>query len=111
MTIPDTLPASSPTPGGTADHLWIPPKIEAELRADQQKLQAEGWLPSRQQLQIYYDTFRRRFGPEALRGLDGLALLEQMHAHGNRDSLVYWLEFKNDEDFPEIFGSSVGEAR
>jgi 5-methylcytosine-specific restriction enzyme B len=31
-----------------------------------------------------------------------------MHAHGNRDSLVIWLEFKNDEEFPAIFGSIAG---
>ena len=31
-----------------------------------------------------------------------------MHAHGNKDSLVYWLEFKNDEEFPARFGSISG---
>ncbi len=31
-----------------------------------------------------------------------------MHDHGNRDSLVYWLEFKDDEEFPAIFGSIAG---
>jgi 5-methylcytosine-specific restriction enzyme B len=28
-----------------------------------------------------------------------------MHTHGNKESLVYWLEFKNDEEFP---GSRLG---
>jgi len=31
-----------------------------------------------------------------------------MHDHGNRDSLVYWLEFKDDEEFPASFGSIAG---
>jgi 5-methylcytosine-specific restriction protein B len=33
-----------------------------------------------------------------------------MHSHNrtNRNSLVYWLEFKNDEEFPFIFGSISG---
>jgi hypothetical protein len=32
-----------------------------------------------------------------------------MHAHGNRESLVYWLEFKNDDEFPgQMFGSIAG---
>ena len=32
-----------------------------------------------------------------------------MHAHGNKESLVYWLEFKNDEEFPgPSFGSIAG---
>jgi 5-methylcytosine-specific restriction enzyme B len=43
-----------------------------------------------------------------LRQLDGEELLNTMHAHGNRDSLVYWLEFKDDEEFPGIFGSIAG---
>jgi hypothetical protein len=35
-------------------------------------------------------------------------LLETMHDHGNRDSLVYWLELKNDDEMPAIFGSIAG---
>ncbi len=31
-----------------------------------------------------------------------------MHSHGNKDSLVYWLEFKDDEEFPGRFGSIAG---
>lgn len=59
-------------------------------------------------MERYYDNFRRNFGPEVLRSLDGEALLNRMHAHGNRDSLVYWLEFKDDDEFPAIFGSIAG---
>ena len=83
-------------------------KVLQELRDTQAKLNAEGKLPSRTQLAAYYDTFRRRFGPERLASLDGEALLETMHAHGNRDSLVYWLEFKDDEESPAMFGSIAG---
>lgn len=72
------------------------------------ELQVEGKLPSRAQLATYRETFRRRFGPEALRDLDGERLLETMHAHTTQDSLVYWLEFKNDEEFPDVFGSIAG---
>jgi 5-methylcytosine-specific restriction protein B len=86
------------------------PRIEADLRQIQDSLAADGTLISRPQLQRYYDTFRREFGPEVLRSLDGQQLLERMHAHGNRDSLVYWLEFKDDDVFPSIsaFGSIAG---
>jgi len=45
-------------------------------------------------LQAYYDAFRREFGHEVLRSLDGQELLERMYAHCNHDSLVHWLEFK-----------------
>jgi len=34
------------------------------------------------------------------------ALLNTMHAHGNHDSLLYWLEFKNNEEFPDIFAET-----
>lgn len=84
------------------------PRIEADLRNLDDTLSADGTLPTPARLQTYYDTFRRAFGPEVLRSLDGRELLERMHAHGSRDSLVYWLEFKGDEEFPAIFGSIAG---
>jgi 5-methylcytosine-specific restriction enzyme B len=66
--------------------------------------------PKRNQanVQRYLETFRRRFGPDVLRSMNGSELLELMHDHGNRGSLVYWLEFKDDEEFPAIFGSIAG---
>jgi len=73
------------------------------------KLRAQGRILSQVQLDKYYQAFRERFSPKVLQALDGEALLEFMHAHGNQDSLVYWLEFKNDEQFPSIrFGSIAG---
>lgn len=84
------------------------PRLEADLRQLHSKLNASGALAPQEKLQEYYDTFRRKFGPEVLRSLDDLELLERMHAHGNRDSLVYWLEFKDDEEFPGLFGSISG---
>ena len=65
-------------------------------------------LPSRR-LEECYSLFRNRFGPDALRQLDGEQLLDTMHTYG-RDSLVYWLEFKNDEEFPGKFGSIAGNS-
>lgn len=56
-----------------------------------------------------YALFRERFGPERLKSLDGELLLNTMHAHGSQDSLVYWLEFKSDAEFPtRKFGSIAG---
>src|SRR3954454_16696105 len=72
------------------------------------QMNAEGKLLSRPQWEQYYATFRGRFGPDKLAGLDGEVLLETMHATANRDSLVYWLEFKNDDEFPARFGSIAG---
>lgn len=72
-------------------------RVVERLRATQERLDAEGQLRFGTQLAAYYDTFRRRFGPEQLSGLDGEVLLETIHDHDTRDSLVYWLEFKNDD--------------
>jgi 5-methylcytosine-specific restriction enzyme B len=86
----------------------IHPKLADELNSLAESLAAEGSLLSRKKLQGFYDTFRREFGPEVLRSLDGQELLERMHAHGGQDSLVYWLEFKDDAEFPAVFGSIAG---
>ena len=87
-------------------------RIKARILDDHKKLTADGKLLSKAQLEACYQTFRSRFGPDVLAKLDGEELLETMHAHGNRDrdSLVYWLEFKNDDEFPARFGSISGRA-
>ncbi len=60
-------------------------------------------------MQASYGAFRSHFGPDVLKSLDGPALLNAMHTHGNKESLVYWLEFKKDDEFPgPTFGSIAG---
>ena len=84
-------------------------KLRQELRELYTRLYDAGELPSRELLARYYGAFRERFGPARLRNLDGEALLETMHNTSNRDSLAYWLEFKNDEELPTtLFGSIAG---
>src|SRR5690242_12902997 len=84
-------------------------KIDSELRLLATSLAADGTLLSRAELQRNYNVFRREFGPEVLRSLEGEDSLERMHATGNRDSLSYWLEFKNDDTFRGYsFGSISG---
>jgi len=86
----------------------LEPSVKQKLLQRIQQLNAEGKLLSRAQLDQFYGTFRSRFGPDKLGNLDGEALLTTMHAHGTKDSLVYWLEFKNDEEFPARFGGIGG---
>jgi 5-methylcytosine-specific restriction protein B len=88
--------------------MTLDPELARELQRDRERLLADGALRSEPELRRCYATFAARFGPAALRQLDGAELLERMHAHGNRDSLVYWLEFKNDDELPAIFGSIAG---
>jgi 5-methylcytosine-specific restriction protein B len=89
--------------------IMLDERIKKDLTERYQAMQDRGELLSKAQLDAYYATFRRRFGPEVLANLDGEALLSTMHDHGNRDSLVYWLEFKSDDEFPgTLFGSISG---
>lgn len=60
------------------------------------------------ELAACYARFRAKFGPDVLRNTHGESLLELMHGRATRDSLVYWLEFKNDADMPAVFGSIAG---
>ena len=83
-------------------------RIKTRILDDHKKLTADRKLYSRSQLDGFYRTFRNRFGPDLLAKLDGEELLDSMHALGTRDSLVYWLEFKNDDEFPGHFGSIAG---
>lgn len=86
----------------------IDQRLADRIRKTGDELTAKGELLTPAQLARYCDAFRARFGPEVLAGLDGEKLLETMHDNLNHDSLVYWLEFKNDEEFPALFGSIAG---
>jgi len=83
-------------------------QITTRILQAQEKLAETSQILSDEQLAGYYALFREKFGPERLASLDGEALLNLMHDSSNRDSLVYWLEFKNDEEFPYRFGSIAG---
>ena len=80
-----------------------------EILNKREELLNEGKIYTKTQLDQYYATFRERFGPDVLTGLDGEALLNFIHDHSNKNSLVYWLEFKNNEEFDtKRFGSIAG---
>ena len=84
------------------------PAVARDLLEWHARLSAENVLLPADALTGYYETFRQRFGPERLSAVDGEALLHLMHDTGNRDGLVYWLEFKDDAEFPARFGSIAG---
>ncbi|MEZ4444942.1 MAG: winged helix-turn-helix domain-containing protein [Polyangiaceae bacterium] len=86
----------------------LPPHLADELLSLHDRLLDRGVVRPREELEGYYRTFRSRFGPDVLASLDGQALLQAMHGRGSRDTLVYWLEFKDDEELPYIFGSISG---
>lgn len=86
----------------------LEPILAAELKPIRERLLARGELRSDAELKRYYDGFADRYGPQSLRRMDGAELLDRMHNHSNHDSLVYWLEFKDDDEMPAAFGSIAG---
>ena len=82
-------------------------RLKKSLHEAHRRMLEAGELLSLPRLDECYSLFRSRFGPDVLSRLDGELLLNTMHAHG-KDSLVYWLEFKNDEEMPAKFGSIAG---
>ena len=92
-----------------SDNFTLDTRIQQSLRACFENLLKRGELLTKERLSECYALFRERFGPERLKSLDGEVLLNTMHSHGNQDSLVYWLEFKSDAEFPtRQFGSIAG---
>lgn len=83
-------------------------KIRHELKTLHSQLSNEGKVLNEKKLEECYTLFRTRFGPEVISKWEGETLLNNMHLHGNYDSLVYWLEFKDDEELPFYFGSISG---
>ncbi len=90
------------------DNARVGAKLALALQRAFSEATRAGHVPSRKLADGQRARFRDRFGPEALSRLDGEALLLHMHARGNHDSLVYWLEFKDDEEFGGWFGSIAG---
>jgi 5-methylcytosine-specific restriction protein B len=86
------------------------PELARVIKDTHRQMLNAGKLFDAETLNNYYATFRERFGPQVLQKLDGEMLLTTMHdlRRENRNSLVYWLEFKNDEEFPAVFGSISG---
>ncbi len=92
-----------------AQNIILDSKVSQEILDIYDKMKLAGELLAKEEIDKYYDTFRHRFGPDVLTGLDGVPLLEAMHGRESKDSLMYWLEFKNDAEFPAFrFGSIAG---
>lgn len=87
----------------------IDPKVMEQLRSTYEQLKNDGKLLSRAKLEQQYTTFQARFGKEWLTSRDGETLLNEMQDITSYDSLVYWLEFKKDDEFDtRVLGSIRG---
>lgn len=76
------------------------------LRRAYQAIRSELILPQRSQMPA---RFQERFSVERLRSMGGRDLLYELHGRTSRDSMKYWLEFKNDDVFAtDLFGGIGG---
>lgn len=82
-------------------------KLE-QIKSKYNELLESNKINNEEQLKQYYETFASNFSPDKLKNIDGEILLETMFNHGNKGSLVYWLEFKNDNELPAVFGGIGG---
>ena len=65
--------------------------------AECDRLLEKGEIRPAAQIEQEYTMFRKRFGPDALKSLNGEELINTLFNVMNHDGLPYWLEFKNDE--------------
>jgi 5-methylcytosine-specific restriction protein B len=90
--------------------MLLRPDIALELKAAYDELLGKGGIEPRQKTEAFRATFLGRFGPDVLKQLSGEKLLSAMHDN-TVDSLVYWLEYKNDLEFvTKAFGGIGGGA-
>jgi 5-methylcytosine-specific restriction protein B len=83
-------------------------KLVEKIRKLYDELDNEGEILTKLQLDAYCQLFRDNFGPDVLGRIDGEVLLNKIHNMGDSDSLVYWMEYKNDEEFPTMKFGSIG---
>jgi 5-methylcytosine-specific restriction protein B len=79
----------------------LEPRLFKEIMSSLERYVASGKSMTATQIRQQTDLFRDRFGPTVLRQTDGEALLKLMHGRDDPEHrcLMYWLEFKNDEEF------------
>lgn len=85
--------------------------IIKKIKETYEKLKDEKKLLDIKELEEGYRKFYDRFNPEKLSMLEGEELAETIFNISNKDSLVYWLEFKNDDEFKtstKSYGSISG---
>lgn len=86
-------------------------EVSETLKKTYDKLLQDKKLLPLDQLNRGYELFSQKYNPTKLKSLDGEELIETIFYIGNRDSLTYWLEFKNDDEFKtnsRSYGSIAG---
>ena len=107
---PPPLPAASPLsrPRGMADPPLVfepvPGAVELWTRTH-----AQLDLPPAETVYRWAAAFRERFPVSRLERLEGRELLHELHGRESQDCMMFWLEFKSDDQFDNrTFGSIRG---
>ncbi len=70
-----------------------------QLKDTSEKLLLGKKILSDEELNQGYILFSKKFGIDILKSLDGELLIETIFNSSNKESLMYWLEYKNDDEF------------
>ncbi|MFI4986341.1 MAG: McrB family protein [Alphaproteobacteria bacterium] len=73
-------------------------------------MRQNGKLLPEAKLKEHYRAFASRFGPERLTAVTGEPLLRLMHQRHSPNSLLHWLETKDDDEFAKGVGSIMTES-
>ena len=81
--------------------------VITKIKRTYEKLVMDKKISTQEELDQGYQLFQEKFSPQVLKGLDGETLINTMFNIGNKESLTYWLEFKNDEEFRTSYYGSI----
>jgi len=70
-----------------------------QLKDTSEKLLLEKKILSAEELNQGYILFSKKFGTDILKSLDDEQLIETIFNSSNKEGLIYWLEYKNDDEF------------
>lgn len=83
-------------------------KLKDKIKKKEEELRDSGELLSADQIDKNLKAFQDKFYPDKLKNLDGEMLLDTMLHISNKESLTYWLEFKNDDEFQSPKFGTIG---
>lgn len=76
------------------------PQLLEDYRGAIERGMADGSLMPREQIERHLESFKDRFSPAKIAALDGAVLLDTLHGRNvEAKCLMYWLEFKDDDEF------------
>lgn len=92
-----------------SSNLTLTTETRERIFEERQNLLDAGTIRPEERMEKEYALFQRRFGYDVLQNLTGEDLIESIFNTMNKESLAYWLEYKNDDSFDTMqYGSVSG---